>query len=130
MYPALCEGDALTVCYYQKPLLLSQIPIGKVVLLKDKKEWVVHRVVLANQKHMTKGDWSYPLDSMEEVWGEVVAINGRKSAVLESPLIAEISSNLNKKQTRFTRYLKKALLICLSMGLRNLKGRRSYDDND
>ena len=110
MYPALCEGDALTVCYYQKPLLLSQIPIGKVVLLKDKKEWVVHRVVLANQKHMTKGDWSYPLDSMEEVWGEVVAINGRKSAVLESPLIAKISVNRQRSFREISRSTSEANL--------------------
>lgn len=130
MYPALCEGDSLTVLYYPKPLDLNQIPIGKVVLLKDENEWLVHRVICKNQKIITKGDWSYPLDNVSEVWGEVIAINGKSKAILQSPVIARLSSNLNKKQSRVTRYIMKTLLMMLSVSLRNLNGRRSHDVYD
>ena len=125
MYPALREGDTLNIRYYQQPQNIQKVSPGKIVLLKDEQEWVVHRVIQRDGAVVTKGDWSYPLDNLSLAWGEVVAVNGTSNQATDSPLIARLSSNLNKKRPRLLRLIKKLQLMLISTVLRNLNERRS-----
>ena len=125
MYPALREGDSLLIRYFEKPLEIEKLFTGQIVILKEGSEWVVHRVIQKDNKKMTKGDWSYPIDSSLVAWGEVIAINGGSVKVTNSPYIAKISAQLNMSQPRFLRLCKKVQLIFVSTLLRNLIERRS-----
>lgn len=69
MHPMLLHNQEIEVELFYSPKRLQDMAIGEVVLVRDGREWVIHRVIEKNGQKFTKGDASLCLDSQHPVWG-------------------------------------------------------------
>lgn len=69
----LKEGDKLTIKLFDQPRTINSKDLGKIVLFKDSHEWILHRVVMLNNKLVVKGDHSLIADELSDgkIWGEL-----------------------------------------------------------
>lgn len=111
MFPAIQDQDQLSIHFYDKPVSVEEVAEGKVVLLKDSSEWMIHRVVLQGDIKKTKGDWSVQFDESNLIWGEVLKVNGKASAILVSQKMGEYSSKINLSQVPWQRKFTRVKMI-------------------
>lgn len=111
MYPALKNQDILTVDFFKKPRSIESFFEGEVLLLRQDRGWVIHRVVKLNNKLVAKGDWSLNIDDLGSAWGRVVEVNGLESYVLKDPKLSKYSLQLTEKK-RWRRRLNRLRLVC------------------
>lgn len=73
MWPHLQSGDELTVDLFGEPRKLDEFTEGKILIHRDRDEWVAHRLVRFKGRLVLKGDFSHSYTWEEEpiVWGEV-----------------------------------------------------------
>jgi signal peptidase I len=95
MWPFLTEGDLLSwspVDNYQ---------IGDVILFKDQKEFIIHRIVkIQNNQFVTKGDFSLCLDDLPLSNNQII---GKIIDCKSSAKIAQLSLNALSKN-KLVRY--------------------------
>lgn len=93
MRPFINDGDVLEVEVFSRPRELLDFDVGRVFLIKDQEEWIIHRAVRINQTIKTKGDWSSVFDAKNIVWGQALSLEGNdgKFNFLESKFLAKIS---------------------------------------
>lgn len=111
MYPAICQGDKITIEMFNQPIHLSRLKVGQVVLLKNQDEWVVHRVVRKHEQKVSKGDWALLPDEIDMAWGYVTEVNGGHQNLCQNRFIAWLSSIDFKQQGFVVRKLRKLVTV-------------------
>lgn len=94
MHPTLLHSDQLAIEFFDAPRKASAMQAGEVVLIRNREEWVVHRIVERQGIKITKGDWSAHFDEECSIWGVVTQVNGRPSQLLRSPHISSLSEEI------------------------------------
>jgi signal peptidase I len=95
MWPFLKEGDLVSLTQ------TNDYYIGDVVLFRDQKEFIIHRIVkIENNQFFTKGDRSLFLDDLPLNKNQIL---GRIKECKSSPVVANYSLK-TLSRNKFTRY--------------------------
>ncbi|MCB0376874.1 MAG: S26 family signal peptidase [Bdellovibrionales bacterium] len=110
MYPILKNHDLLGVESFDKPEEIDKFAVGEVVLIRDRREWVVHRVVDFGVK-ATMGDWSLCIDAPTKIWGRVLTVNGVPDPLLRDKKVSLISQIISGQPMVFRKFFRVVLLL-------------------
>ncbi len=107
--------DQLTFGLFESPKEIEEFHEGDLLLLRNHKQWVVHRVVRNGKQKTTKGDMGLCFDELKgsSVWGEFQKLNSMpvKKNKFVQKTITRISIYHSRETFRLLRIFLKGLLL-------------------
>ncbi len=110
MYPTIQTTDDLGVDFFTSPQQIDNIPAGELVLVRNRSDWGVRRVVEWQGSKVVKGDWSNDFEPDILVWGVVKKVNGRSSRRLSSASLGRLSQQIHQPRNSWVRRFYRTLL--------------------